>query len=87
MSTPTTIFDGSNVLELDPLIEHCMQYAKKAFDGPLGTLRSFFTAEFLESKFSSLGLTLPRTHAPSRHPQKWWKSPRLYIRNIWRGLI
>ena len=65
MSTQTNIFDGSNVLELDPLVDHCMQYAMKAYDGPIGTLRSFFKEAFLRDKFLSLGIPLPA----------WWGIP------------
>ena len=65
MSTQTNIFDGSNVLELDPLVDHCMQYAMKAYDGPIGTLRSFFKEAFLRDKFLSLGIPLPAWSIPA----------------------
>ena len=42
-----------------------MQYAMKAYDGPIGTLRSFFKEAFLRDKFLSLGIPLPAWSIPA----------------------
>ena len=51
-----TMFDGSSALELESFTKNCMRYAKAAYDGPVGTLLSFWQKKLIKKLFIQYGL-------------------------------